>query len=57
MRRNLSLRKLHAIIEALTARAAGEIDVSVDHCAPRPEDYDAALTWALEEIAKRRRSR
>ncbi len=57
MHRHLSLRKLRAIIEALTARAAGEIDVSEDLDAPRPDDYDAALMWALEEVARRQRLR
>lgn len=57
MRRHLSIRELNAIIEALAARTAGEIDVSGDLDAPRPDDYDAALLWALEEIARRKHSR
>jgi hypothetical protein len=53
MRQRLSRGKLRAIIEALTARTAGEIDVVEDPDAPRPEDYDAALSWALAEIDRR----
>lgn len=56
MRSRLTYRKLCAIIEALTARMAGEIDVSEDPDAPRPVDYEAALSWALEEEARRRRA-
>lgn len=48
MHTRLTKRKLKAIIEALLARTAGEIDVTDDPDAPRPDDYEDALRWAME---------
>jgi hypothetical protein len=53
MRSRLSHRKLRAIIEALTARTAGEIDLCDDPDSPGLEDYEAALMWALNEENRR----
>lgn len=39
-------RQLHAIIEALTSRLAGEIDIAEDADALDVDDYEAALDWA-----------
>ena len=50
----LTRRRLEAIQEALNARRAGEIDV--DQFVIRG-DYEAALRWTQEQIAKRRPSR
>jgi hypothetical protein len=47
MKTRLTQRKLRAIIEALIARTAGDIDVTDDPEAPRPVDYEDALQWAL----------
>lgn len=55
MRSRLTKRKLRAIIEALTARTAGGIDLYADPDAPRPADYEAALLWALDEESRRQR--
>jgi hypothetical protein len=52
MRQRLNQTGLRAIIEALTARTAGEIDVE-EGDAPSREDYEAALDWALEEEQRR----
>jgi hypothetical protein len=54
MRKRLSQNSLRAIVEALTARTAGEIDVEEGAGAPSREDYEAALDWALEEEERRR---
>jgi hypothetical protein len=48
---------LEAIVEALVARTAGEIDVEADKGSPRGEDYEAALRWTLVELATRRKKR
>jgi hypothetical protein len=53
MRQRLNQTGLRAIIEALTARTAGEIDVEEGDDAPSREDYEAALDWALEEEQRR----
>ncbi|MBY3155235.1 hypothetical protein HFO56_23210 [Rhizobium laguerreae] len=53
MSHRLTIRRLEAIVEALTARTAGEIDVE-DDGAPTREDYDEAMDWALAEIGRRR---
>ena len=53
MQSRLTKRKLRAIIEALIARTAGEIDLNDDPDAPRPEDYETALLWALNEESRR----
>jgi hypothetical protein len=54
MRTKLTARRLQAIIEALTARTAGELDIEGDEDTPSREDYDAALNWALEEEDRRK---
>lgn len=48
MAKRLTLKMLRAIEEALTARLAGEIDIEADR-----DDYEAALDWIGEQIAKR----
>lgn len=57
MRSRLTIRRLRAIIESLIARTAGEIDLVDDPEHLTPEDYDAALRWALEEEYRRRRAK
>jgi hypothetical protein len=47
----LTLKRLRAIEEALIFRLAGEIEAHDD--AIPAEDYDAALDWVIEEIARR----
>jgi len=47
----LTMKRLHAIEEALIFRLAGEIEDGDDAIAT--EDYDAALLWVNEEIARR----
>jgi hypothetical protein len=54
MRQRLSQTGLRAIIEALTSRTAGEIDVEEGDDAPSRDDYEAALDWALGEEQRRR---
>lgn len=45
----LTKRRLGAISEALKMRLAGEIDSS----SPPREDYERALSWADQELARR----
>lgn len=54
MRVRLTKKRLEAIIEALTFRLAGEIDVDLNDEMPSSDDYEMALEWAIEELAKRR---
>ena len=49
----LTKRRLRAIVEALDARLAGEIDVINDPDAPELRDYEAARDWADDELCKR----
>lgn len=49
----LTSRRLEAIVEALTSRLAGEIDISDHPDAPEAKDYEKALAWADDELAKR----
>ncbi|MCS4088617.1 hypothetical protein [Rhizobium sp. BK176] len=49
----LTVRRLEAIVEALTARTAGDLDIE-DEGAPTRDDYEAALDWALAEIGSRK---
>lgn len=46
----LTLRRLRAMEEALIFRLNGEIE---DDDAVASEDYDAALAWVSEQIARR----
>lgn len=49
MRVRLTIKRLEAIIEALTARLAGEIDVGQDDGSPSADDYEKALEWAMQK--------
>lgn len=49
----LTKRRLRAIVEALDARLAGEIDVIGDTDAPELRDYESARDWADDELCKR----
>lgn len=49
----LTVRRLEAIVEALNARTAGELDVE-DEGAPTRDDYEGALDWALAELGSRK---
>ena len=49
----LTLRRLNAIEEALSARLAGERDCEDAPDAPTDPDYEAAYQWVDEQIAKR----
>jgi hypothetical protein len=49
----LTKRKLKAIIEALTARTAGEIDIADEQGSPARDDYEHALDWADYQLDKR----
>ena len=51
MSARLTLKRLRAIEEALIFRLAGEIEPLEDE--PSDEDYDKALEWASDQIAKR----
>ncbi len=47
----LSRRRMEAIQEALIHRLAGELEATHEGLAHR--DYDAALSWVSERLAKR----
>lgn len=49
----LTLRRLEAMQEALIFRMAGEIEEGEDM--PDQFDYDYALYWVNQQIAKRKR--
>jgi hypothetical protein len=49
--KRLTKRKIEAIRESLLSRLAGELDGS-DGDMPQ-EDYEQALEWAEQELAKR----
>lgn len=53
MRVRLTTKRLEAIIEALTSRLAGEIDISDDDGSPSADDYEMALEWAMQELKRR----
>lgn len=50
MRVRLTKKRLEAIIEALTARLAGEIDVGHENGSPSADDYEKALEWAMQKL-------
>lgn len=52
-RTRLTIRRLRAIIEALDARLAEEIDVIDEAETPDLEDYESARDWADDELCKR----
>lgn len=54
MTTRLTGRLLDAIVEALVARDAGEIEHEGQADAPKRMDYRDALDWALSEIDRRR---
>jgi len=49
----LTLRRLNAIEEALSARLAGERDCYDDPDTPTDADYEAAYDWVTEQIERR----
>lgn len=54
-RRRLTIVLLRAMQEALFSRLAGERDNDGDPEAPRTEDYERAVEWVSDQIAKRER--
>lgn len=54
MKTHLTIRLLDAIVEALVARDAGEIEHEGDADGPSRKDYRDALDWALSEIDQRK---
>lgn len=52
-RTRLTKRRLRAIIEALDARLANDIDVLDEPDTPVLEDYEAARDWADDELCRR----
>lgn len=53
MKTRLTVRLLDAIVEALVARDAGEIEHEGEAHGPSRVDYRDALDWALSEIDRR----
>ncbi len=49
----LTIKRLRAIIEALDARLAADIDVLDEAETPNIEDYEAARDWADDELCRR----
>ncbi|WP_353474817.1 hypothetical protein PVT71_14710 [Salipiger sp. H15] len=49
----LTKRRLRAIVEALDARLAGEIDIIDEPDSPEIHDYEAARDWAEDELCRR----
>ena len=54
MKTHLTVRLLDAIVEALVARDAGEIEHEGEADGPSRIDYRDALDWALSEVDRRR---
>ena len=52
MRTRLNKQRLEAIIEALTSRTAGEMDLAGEDAIPA-KDYEKALDWAFEMLQKK----
>ncbi len=50
----LTKRRLEAIVEALLLRLAGERDNDDDPDAPTDDDYETALSWAIQQQDKRK---
>jgi hypothetical protein len=50
----LTIKRLSAMREALTARLAGEIDVGDEPGASQREDYEAAIAWVQDKLSSRK---